>query len=247
MQNTYKVYKYTNTVNGKVYIGQTKKSLKKRAERYGKNYFGCRYFYNAILKYGWSNFIPEILADNLSKEEADALEIYYINKYDSTNRDIGYNILSGGSNSSIPDESRKIISEKARERYKDKTKNPMYGKQHAQDSLDKMSSKKIGNLNPMYGKHLSEEAKRKQRETYEKNGSTHSHIWTEEQRKRKSVQQKELCKTYINKTVKCVEDNILFDTVSKAASYYGVSVSTLSGHLHGKQQSCKGKHFIFIK
>ena len=245
MNDTYKIYKYTNVINEKVYIGQTKNSLKRRSERLGRNYIGCRYFYNAIQKYGWDNFIPEILEDNLSKEEANRLEKYYIKKFDSTNRNIGYNILSGGNNSLMPEESKEIISEKAKERYKDKTKNPMYGKKHSQDSLNKMRNKKVGKSNPMYRKHLSDEAKRKQKETFERNGSTKSHEWTQEERTKKSIQQKELCKIYVNKIVKCVEDNLLFDTVSEAARFYGVSVSTLSSHLHGKQHTCKNKHFVF--
>lgn len=242
----YKIYKYTNLINGKVYIGQTKSSLNRRSQKDGRNYQGCRHFYNAIQKYGWENFVPEILADNLTSDEANTLEIYYIDKYDSTNRQKGYNISFGGDNATMSEESKRIISQKAKERYVDKTKNPMYGKKHSSDSLQKMSNNKIGENNPMYGKHLSEEAKRKQRETYERNGSTHAYEWTDDMRKQKSIQQKELCKTYICKVVKCVEDDLIFDSVTKAALYYNVSTSTLSGHLRGNQHTCKGKHFTYV-
>ena len=67
MENNYKVYKYTNLINGKVYIGQTKTSLIKRAGSNGERYKGCRHFYLAISKYGWENFIPTILKNNLTK------------------------------------------------------------------------------------------------------------------------------------------------------------------------------------
>lgn len=73
----YKIYKYTNLINGKIYIGQTKNSLEKRALN-GTNYKGSRYFYNAIQKYGWNNFIPEILEDGLSLDKANIREEYYI-------------------------------------------------------------------------------------------------------------------------------------------------------------------------
>ena len=96
MENNYKVYKYTNLINGKVYIGQTKTSLIKRAGSNGKGYRGCRHFYSAISKYGWENFIPTILKDNLTKKQADFFEIYYINKYQSTNSKNGYNLSTGG-------------------------------------------------------------------------------------------------------------------------------------------------------
>ena len=41
----YKVYMYTNTVNGKIYIGQTMKSLTERACKNGSNYKDCTHFY----------------------------------------------------------------------------------------------------------------------------------------------------------------------------------------------------------
>ncbi len=47
MNEHYKVYKYTNSLNGKVYIGQTRNSLAK-----GRGYDRCPAFYNAIQKYG---------------------------------------------------------------------------------------------------------------------------------------------------------------------------------------------------
>lgn len=174
------------------------------------------------------------------------MEMFYIAKYNSTDRSIGYNIAIGGNNHSASDETKKILSEKAKERYVDKTKNPMYGKKHSEDSLKKMSLCKVGKNNPMYGRHLSEESKRKQEETLKRNGSSKGHVWTDEEKERKSIQQKELCKIYINKKVKCIDDDLIFDTVTEAAKHYGVSVSTLSGMLHGCQKTCKGRVFVFV-
>ena len=246
MEDNYKIYKYTNQVNGKIYIGQTKNTLEERAKSNGSNYCESRYFWNAIQKYGWKNFIGEIIEENLTREEANEREIFYIKKYDSTNRDVGYNLEYGGNNSLMPDESKKIISEKAKERYIDKTKNPMYGKKHSQETLDKMRSKKIGKNNPMYGRHLSEESKRKQKETFERNGSTRTHVWTDEERKQRSEISKRYCEQNVNKKVRCLEDDLVFGSITEAAKYYGVSVSTLSGTLHGKQHTSKGKHFEFV-
>lgn len=243
----FKIYKYTNKVNGKIYIGQTRNSLSQRAKSNGENYYGCRYFYNAIKKYGWENFEPEIIVDGLSQEEADILEEYFIKQYNSTDRSIGYNISYGGSNNTMPDESREIISQKAIERYKDKTKNPMYGRKHSEESLRKMSQKKVGKNNPMYGKHLSKESLRKQKESLIRNGSSKGHEWTKEEREAKSIQQKELCKIYINKKVYCIDDDLHFESITSAAEYYGVSVSTLAGCLKGRQKTSAGKHFIYDK
>ena len=89
----HKVYKYTNKVNGKVYIGRTCQSLEKRAGGRGQGYKRCTLFWRAIQKYGWENFKGEILEEGLSAKEVIVREAFYIEQYDSTNDSKGYNIL----------------------------------------------------------------------------------------------------------------------------------------------------------
>ena len=89
------IYKITNLINGKVYIGQTKQSLKTRWAN-GKGYKNCTAFNYAIEKYGWNNFDHIVLEEELSKDEADIKEQYYIHLYHSTDKDFGYNITDGG-------------------------------------------------------------------------------------------------------------------------------------------------------
>lgn len=66
----YCVYKHTNKINNKVYIGQTM-NVQDRWSRQGSRYKGCTYFFHAIKKYGWDNFLHEILEDNLTNKEAN--------------------------------------------------------------------------------------------------------------------------------------------------------------------------------
>ena len=91
----YYIYKHVNKKNGKIYIGQTK-NPKERWNRQGENYKGCTYFYSAIQKYGWNNFEHIIIEENISANEVDKKEEYYINLYDSRNPEKGYNIAKGG-------------------------------------------------------------------------------------------------------------------------------------------------------
>lgn len=83
------IYKYTSP-SGKSYIGQTVQSLSNRAGHNGKNYIGCKYFYNAIKKHGWNNFIVEILGEfpieQLNYQERRYIEIF------NTLAPNGYNI-----------------------------------------------------------------------------------------------------------------------------------------------------------
>ena len=92
----YKVYVYANKVNGKKYVGQTNKSLIRRAHKDGSGYSSCPIFSNAIKKYGWNNFEPRIAFDDLTHEEANRIEKYLIKILRTQDRNYGYNMGDGG-------------------------------------------------------------------------------------------------------------------------------------------------------
>jgi hypothetical protein len=84
------IYKITNMVNGKIYIGKNSTSR--------SDYMGSGVILNeAKLKYGIKNFRKDIVEDNI--EDVKTLndrEIYWINYYNSQDRSIGYNRTEGG-------------------------------------------------------------------------------------------------------------------------------------------------------
>ena len=92
------IYKITNTVNNKVYIGQTTQSLENRWKGHLRvananvPHFALQ---KAINKYGSKNFIYEILEDNIDKKNLNAREEYWIKKYNSHGPN-GYNCTDGG-------------------------------------------------------------------------------------------------------------------------------------------------------
>ena len=92
----YVVYIHTNITNNKKYIGITSYENPKRRWKGGSGYKNQPYFYNAIKKYGWDNFINEIIDKGLSKNEAESMEIELISKYNTTNKEFGYNLSNGG-------------------------------------------------------------------------------------------------------------------------------------------------------
>lgn len=105
IDDTYKVnnviYLFKNKINGKVYIGQTSVQLRKRVQQHittshmwTKSHKSP--FHKAINKYGISNFDLQILEHCKDQQELDNREIYWIAYYNSTNRNYGYNIDSGG-------------------------------------------------------------------------------------------------------------------------------------------------------
>ena len=93
------IYKITNTINGKVYIGQTyNRSIEERF----KGHVKCAKPTHSMLidrviyKYGKENFIVEQIDEANSLSELNEKEQYWIKFYNSTDRNIGYNLTTGG-------------------------------------------------------------------------------------------------------------------------------------------------------
>lgn len=88
------VYKTTNKINNKIYIGKHEKSS------YDPSYFGSgKILEQAIKKYGKENFLNEVIAFYDTKDELDAAEKYYINHYNNIYET--YNIASGGDGGNV--------------------------------------------------------------------------------------------------------------------------------------------------
>lgn len=110
----YIVYRYTNMVNGKQYVGITKQGSISRRFKNGYGYFKrCPHLGDAIQKYGWDSFKKEVIAYGCSKSEAEALEIELIALGNLTDPKNGYNIKSGGHcGTGISEEGRASMIEK---------------------------------------------------------------------------------------------------------------------------------------
>lgn len=93
------IYKITNLVNGKVYIGKTMKNqLRTRfrehiaeARRGNKSYLK-----QALRKYGFDKFSIEPICEVADRDELSKKEIELIKLYDSMNPEKGYNLTPGG-------------------------------------------------------------------------------------------------------------------------------------------------------
>ena len=93
------IYKITNKINNKIYIGQVyNKSIQDRFNRHIKeaNPNNPILVDRAIYKYGKDNFVIEQIDEATSLEELNQKEKYWIKYYNSTNRKIGYNLTEGG-------------------------------------------------------------------------------------------------------------------------------------------------------
>ncbi len=108
------IYKITNLINHKVYIGQTTRPIEERMYEYAaqsRKIRGNSAIHRSINRYKWKNFTYEILDIAETIDELNEKEKYYIKNFESYNRKYGYNILEGGRNSKPGPETRKKMSE----------------------------------------------------------------------------------------------------------------------------------------
>lgn len=178
------IYKTTNLVNNKIYIG------KKHRSEFVPNYFGSGVLIRkAIEKYGKDNFKVEVIEWCETLEELNIKERYYIKVLNSDRHSgLGYNIALGGDGGNLlvnmSKEDREKFINDCRERSIGE-KNPNYGngdklrgdknpskRPEVRKRLSETSSGEgngmygvTGEDHPMYGKHMSEESKEKMRET----------------------------------------------------------------------------------
>jgi group I intron endonuclease len=136
------IYKLTCIINGKIYIGKTV-NFNRRLNRHknSSNDKGDSHLKRAIIKYGWESFYCEILErfDNFDKalDNTKLLdkESYYIQLFDSTNVDKGYNLCKYSTDrTGIP----------CSEEHKSKIGKSNLGKKHTEEAKKKISQTHLG-------------------------------------------------------------------------------------------------------
>ena len=245
----HKVYRYINKINGKVYIGRTCRSLVQRAGLHGQYYKGCAYFWKAIQKYGWENFEGEILEEGLSDEEAACKEEFFIKKFDSTNKNKGYNIADARW-STASDEHRKNarnaqLGKKQSEETREKRRKLMTGRVVSEETRRKIGEKKKGQKMPEHvkkrlleanigrpshlrGRHLSKKARRNLSNSAKKReGNLSSSV-----------------------KIICVETGVEYYSLMNAQECTGIKFSNISralrGSLNGLNSTAGGYHWAYV-
>lgn len=146
------IYKATNLINGKIYIGKTMRTLQERIQDHKEAFrYKDTVFYNAIKKYGIENFYWEVIEEVFDSKKLDEREIFWIKELDSIiDNKHGYNMTWGGDGGVITDAVRGKISKYASEkRLSDKwkanignsvrgEKNGFYGRKHSEETKQKL-------------------------------------------------------------------------------------------------------------
>jgi group I intron endonuclease len=92
------IYKITNLINDKIYIGQTSRPIKKRLSAHinSANHGSGYAIHKAIRKYGSENFDIQEIDFAESKEEMNEKERFYVTEHKSNDPRVGYNMTVGG-------------------------------------------------------------------------------------------------------------------------------------------------------
>jgi group I intron endonuclease len=217
------VYKITNIVNSKAYIGQTTRSVEVRWKEHKNDKRACKALFRAIHKYGAENFVISILCRCDSVEELNKKEKQYIEELNSITPN-GYNLRTGGFNS--------LMSE---------------------DSKKKMSLSHLGERNFNFGKPKSEEIKNKisaanigKKRSQSFKDSRSQYMRLNNPQFNMSVEKIERLNAYNDiKKVKiiCIETGIIYGSISEAAKELSISKGNISRVLSGKYKQTNGFSF----
>lgn len=218
----YSVYKHTNKINGKQYIGITKQNPRDRWGNNGRNYQNkCPHFWNAITKYGWDNFEHSVIATNLSKDEACDMEIQLIQENRTQDRNYGYNTLSGGTAPSLPEEVRRKMSQSM-----------MGNKNGLGHPCSEEKRRKISEAQK--GRPFTEERKQKLRKpksiTYPCSEEKRQHIIDAKKDK---------------KPIICVETGEVYSSIHECARQMGLNATSICAVLHDRYKTTGGYTFQY--
>jgi group I intron endonuclease len=141
------LYRITNILNNKIYIGQTIKPNKRWSthKSFSRNKNKPQqYVHHAINKYGVDNFTYEVIATCITQEDVDCTEEILIIQYNSRNKEFGYNIQPGGNVSSPSEETREKMSKATLKQIAEQG-HPSLGKKRSDEQRAQMRETRLNN------------------------------------------------------------------------------------------------------
>lgn len=147
MNRSNEVYKITNKVTNKIYIGITNQGS---GARYRHHWYESRIgepspIHRSMAKYGEDNFTLEIIDFADTYDELKEKEKYWIKQYNSTDKSIGYNLTEGGDGT---------FGRKHSEETKERIRQKALGRKVSEETKKKMSETRLGKCSDKQREHL---------------------------------------------------------------------------------------------
>jgi group I intron endonuclease len=138
------LYRITNQINGKIYIGQSNNNRRWSQHKYFAKHpeQTGQHIHRAMAKYGVDNFVFEKIATCRTQEDANEVESFLIIQYDSRNKEYGYNSRIGGIagvRGTVSEETKKKQSEGMKKAY-ERNGNWNLGTKRTEEQRAKMSA-----------------------------------------------------------------------------------------------------------
>ena len=140
------IYKLTSP-SGKMYIGRTSNFQRRMIEHESeskKKRNNHRSLYKAISKYGFNSFTKEIIAECIGEDNGQVIEESFIKKLNTVRK--GYNDTYGGNGRNMWKDNPELVNKlkKTLSKKFSGDKNPMYGKKHSKEAIQKQKEKAKG-------------------------------------------------------------------------------------------------------
>ena len=222
------IYYIENITTRKKYIGQSIDIYHRWNKHISELNNGCHhndYLQKAWDKYGQDDFVFEVL-EYCNQEQLDEREQYYINLYNTTNRDLGYNLKQGGQfgGGVFTDDVKKKLSDSIKASYTDELRQKRSEHQKELWLIPEIRAQRVGENAPMFGHKHTDEVKKRLSECHK------GHGWNRKYKDR----------------VLCVETGEIYENACEAARALSLDSSCIIKVCKGERYICGGYHWKFV-
>ena len=225
------IYQITNNITQQIYIGRTISGIDERWKEHivdANNYRDNAILHSDMRKYGYENFSIQIIEDNIVENQLDDKEKYYIETFKSRKEYNNYNMTDGGSGTYGCSKLDKNDIEKIYAMLKDIEKYPHIDEIAQIFNVDESTIAKI-NKGVYWKNERITYPIRKTKLTRRDNGKN----------KGKNNPRAH--------GVRCLELDLVFDTINDANKYFGVKQSHIGDCCKGKRNLAIGYHWESLK